>query len=90
MKLIAFITFAWVVIHSCSTTTAIKATPEMLHFEKIINVLNTPKDELYIKVNSWFVETFTSAESVIEFQDKEAGRVMGKYIFDYYNVHKLT
>ena len=53
----------------------------MFLFEQIIDVPNNTKDQLYVEVNSWFVETFNSAESVIEFQDKEAGRVMGKYSF---------
>src|SRR5690625_7103367 len=41
------------------------------------------KDDLYIRTNGWFVETFNSPESVIEFQDKEAGKIMGKYVYTY-------
>ena len=39
-------------------------------------------DDLYIVSNSWCVDTFVSAESVIEFQDKEAGMIKGKYVTD--------
>jgi hypothetical protein len=52
---------------------------EMRLFEKIFEIQNTPKNELYIRANAWFVDTFNSAESVIQFQDKEAGKIMGKY-----------
>lgn len=60
-------------------------------FEKIIDMDNS-KDQLYVKTNEWFVETFNSAESVIEFQDKEAGKIIGKYVLRitqglyYYNI----
>jgi hypothetical protein len=62
---------------------------------KIIAVEGLTKDELYIKVNSWAVDAFNSAESVIEFQDKEAGIVKGKYSTDivegiYYSRIKTT
>uniref|UniRef100_UPI003216C0D2 DUF4468 domain-containing protein n=1 Tax=uncultured Draconibacterium sp. TaxID=1573823 RepID=UPI003216C0D2 len=49
--------------------------------EKIIEIPDRSKNELYISANSWFVETFRSAESVIQFQDKEAGKIMGKYVY---------
>lgn len=67
----------------CATMMGAKATPEMRAYERIIEIPGQTKDQIYIKANSWFVETFNSAESVIEFQDKEAGKIMGKYVFSY-------
>ena len=46
--------------------------------KKVIEVDGT-KNELYVKANSWMVENFKSAKSVIQFSDKESGTVMGKY-----------
>lgn len=40
------------------------------------------QNDLYIKANQWAVETFNSAESVIQFSDKDAGIIMGKYTSD--------
>ena len=54
---------------------------EGISFTKIIEVPNTSADELYVKCNEWFVRTFVSAESVIEFSDKENGKILGKYVF---------
>ena len=34
----------------------------------------------YVKANEWIVRTFNDAESVIQFTDKEAGIIKGKYI----------
>jgi len=50
--------------------------------ENIINLDGKSKDDIYISANGWFVDNFNSAESVIQFQDKEAGKIMGKYIFE--------
>jgi hypothetical protein len=57
------------------------ATYESKTFQEIFELPNQSKEDLYVKVNSWMVETFNSAESVIEFSDKEAGVVLGKYTF---------
>lgn len=37
------------------------------------------KEELFIKASSWAVEAFISSESVIDYQDKEAGIIKGKF-----------
>jgi hypothetical protein len=48
---------------------------------KVQNVENElDKNENYIKANEWMVETFNNAESVIQFTDKEAGIIKGKYV----------
>lgn len=78
-----FISIILVTLNSCGTMKGVKATPESKQFEQIINVAGKDKNQLYVDANSWFVETFNSAESVIEFQDKEAGKILGKYIFSY-------
>lgn len=72
-----------VIASGCATMMGAKATPEMRTYERIIEIPGQTKDQIYIRANSWFVETFNSAESVIEFQDKEAGKIMGKYVFSY-------
>lgn len=51
------------------------------------------KDELYLKAKSWLAKTFVSANSVIQLDDKEAGKIIGKGAMlyddgsDYYKVH---
>lgn len=42
--------------------------------------LNGTKDELFIKANSWATSTFKDAKSVIDFNDKESGVIIGKYL----------
>jgi hypothetical protein len=38
------------------------------------------KNSNFIKANEWMVQSFNDAKSVIQFKDKEAGIVKGKYL----------
>ena len=53
-------------------------------------VTNTTKKqkELYITANDWMIDQFTNADSVIQFSDKEAGTIIGKY-FLYGNIYTI-
>ena len=75
---------------SCATYDRPIAPEEIRTYEKILEVPNTSKDEIYVKANEWFVHTFNSAESVIQFQDKEAGKIMGKYRFNIVVGHPVS
>lgn len=70
--------FLCVSITSCGgykTTTV--SVPETSHqFE-----VDGQKNDLYVKANQWMVENFNNAKSVIQFSDKEAGIVSGRYYF---------
>ncbi len=73
------------IFNSCASLFSPKATEEQKRMEKILSFEQKNKEELYIQTNAWFVKIFRSAESVIEFQDKEAGKIMGKYVFSLYD-----
>jgi len=83
MKKILLVLVIGILATSCFTKNKIPEVQEEPQIEIIIDSLGLTKDEIYSKVNSWFVENFNSAESVIEYQDKDAGRIMGKYVYDY-------
>ena len=55
-----------------------------LNFNEVIQIDNTKKDELYIRSKQFFVDTFKSANDVIQMDDKEAGVVIGKGYNDIY------
>lgn len=83
ISILVIILLSVIFFSSCGIMAGTKASPEMMTFEKIIDIPGKEKNELYINANSWFVENFNSAESVIEFQDKESGKIMGKYVYTY-------
>ncbi|MEP5935358.1 MAG: hypothetical protein ABJ218_09580 [Winogradskyella arenosi] len=63
-------------------TSCVSVKTETYEGEPMISILEleTSKDSNYIKANEWMVETFGNAESVIQFTDKDAGIVKGKYM----------
>jgi len=65
-----------ILLQSCAMNQYLTTTEK----SKVVNVDGKTKNELYIRANTWMVETFTNAESVIQFSDKENGIVTGKYI----------
>ena len=74
MKTTIFILLIYL-LTSCNTlieTTALKSG-------EIIEVKGT-KDELFIKSDQWMVKAFTNAKSVIQLQDKQSGKIVGKYL----------
>ena len=71
------------IVSGCATTYGPKAPKGMNVFERLIEVPNQNKDEIYVKANSWLVKTFDFTESDILFQDKDAGKIMGKLVHSY-------
>lgn len=80
---ISFISLSSLLLLGCSNKTLVLAPEAARSMEKIIEIEGKDKESLYVLANSWAVETFTSADAVIEYQDKEVGRIMGKYSFEY-------
>jgi hypothetical protein len=50
-------------------------------YMSVVNVDSTKSNELYVRANEWFVNTFKSAKDVIQLNDKEAGKIIGKGFF---------
>lgn len=51
--------------------------------EKVIDVPGRNKEQIYAATKIWIAENFRSAKAVIEDDDKNAGRVIGKGIIAY-------
>lgn len=49
-----------------------------LTYEQVVDCPGQTKEQLYIKLNYWFVSTFNDAKSVIQLNDKEAGIIVAK------------
>ena len=62
---------------SCGIKVTKHKTPEQVN--KTIQ-LTTNKLDNFVKANEWMVNIFTNPESIIQFTDKEAGVIKGKYI----------
>ena len=73
------------VSNGCGLMSGVKADETQRSMEVIFDFPNKTNDQLYILANTWFVEYFNSDESIIEFQDKENGKIAGKYTFQHGN-----
>lgn len=71
------------ILSACTTSYKLVSSPKQ---ENIIEAKGS-KDELYVKANQWMVRTFKDAKSVIQFQDKEEGKIMGKYLLHTTNLN---
>lgn len=49
-----------------------------LTFVQVINADGKSKEQLYVLLNYWITHTFTDANSVIQLNDKELGRIIAK------------
>ena len=52
---------------------------EQLQIQEVIEV-NQPQDTLYVRAMDWLAKTFRSSKKVIQYEDKVAGRIVGKGI----------
>ena len=71
--------FAFLTMNSCISYQTVTFTEEE-YFVKVFDNLEDNKDELFIKANDWMITIFKDATSVIEYSDKEAGALIGKYL----------
>lgn len=80
MRKILLLILVSTTLMSCGGYQQIKTTNVSVPpIEEVIN-LEGSKNDLYVRANKWMVENFNNAKSVIQFSDKEAGVVAGKYL----------
>lgn len=48
------------------------------------------KNDLFVKSNLWMIDVFNDAKSVIQFSDKEAGVLKGRYLWFYQSGGQYT
>ena len=59
------------------------AESKPIEYVEVVIADGLTKDQLYSAALAWFGETFRSAKNVIEVQDREAGRIIAKPLFQY-------
>lgn len=69
--------FITLLVSSCATMVTFSENEAVSH---VFDDTPGSQDELYLKANSWMIETFNNAESVVQHNDKEQGVIIGKYL----------
>ena len=88
-----FLIVSLFVISSCTSSkeSTIVKQPYPAPFEfTLLDTLSGTKEELYIKAFEWVSRTYGSAKAVIDMQDKEAGKIIGKAIVDLDGLKNLS
>lgn len=55
-----------------------------IEYTEVVQVDGVNAKELFVRAKEWLALTFVSSESVIDFEDKEAGKIIGNGILEVY------
>lgn len=56
----------------------IDSTTGKITLSEVLKVEGTNQDQLYSRAREWFVHTYKSADNVLQMDDKQAGKLIGK------------
>lgn len=70
-----------VILASCAGMQPVSETDRT--FERVFNVPNHSRDQIYTSIKIWIAENFRSAKSVIELDSKEDGVIIGNGVIPY-------
>ncbi len=77
-KILLIFLLAPVGLYAQSITLPIDSISHKIDFTEVVKVDGASKDDLYIKAREWFAKTFVSAQKVIQMDDKDAGKIIGR------------
>ena len=87
IKPVSFCAIALVVLlfSSCASTkpNEQQSKQPMAEHSSIIEVSGATKDELWLRANEWCIDAFKNSTSVVQYSDKEAGVLRGKFTNEY-------
>jgi len=78
MKRILLVIILMLPIIAHAQTVPIDSATNKVLYTEVIKVDGVLKDELYTRAREWFAKTFRSAQSVLQMDDKDAGKIIGK------------
>lgn len=63
----------------------VDSSSNKITYKAMVDVPGMAKDDIYKKSREWFATTFKSANSVLQMDDKESGKLIGKgnFMFNY-------
>lgn len=75
----AYLLILFAVLYSCAPTKPVAKMnyPKPFEFE-LIDTVHDVKNDIYVRAHQWISKSYGSAKVVIDMQDKEAGKLIGK------------
>jgi hypothetical protein len=72
---------------SQTTKLPVDSTTNLITYQDVVKVDGVSKDDIYVRAREWYARAFSSANSVIQMDDKAAGKIIGKGLSSsYYTV----
>lgn len=78
-----FFVFCLLPLITISQSTLQVSDSRQLYMEKVIQAPDFDKDKIYIICLDWVSNTFKSPDDVINFDNKELGKIKGTFVSDY-------
>ncbi len=76
-----FLVICALLLFSCtSMRVGPDAQEEQKEYSTVLELPNKSKDELFVASYEWWISEFDDADLRIKYQDKDAGKIIGKYI----------
>lgn len=64
----------------------IDSVTKMITYTEVVNVdTSLSKLELYSRAKEWFAKAYNSSQNVIQIEDKESGKIVGKALSQVYH-----
>jgi hypothetical protein len=68
-------------VYGCASMQPVKEEDKT--FSQVFDAPGNSKDKLYDQIKIWIAQTFVSAKAVVEYENKEAGTIVGNGIIKY-------
>ena len=78
MKKLLAIASVGLMLTGCATMTPESAPENLTQYERIIDIPNTSKKEIFEGSKQWFAKSFKNSNSVIKYENLETGSIIGK------------
>lgn len=77
-KLFALTAIVGLALSGCASTGTTTPVEPLTSYQRIVEIPNVKQDVIYENSRQWVAKNFRSANSVIQYQDKETGSIIGK------------
>jgi len=81
--LLALLIFAPMLMRAQSVVLPIDSTTHKVTFTGVVQVPGVTQADLYSRAREWFATNFNSGKAVLDMDDKEAGKMIGKAYADF-------
>jgi hypothetical protein len=80
--------FSLIISQSAFCQLSFDSTKKELIYSEVVQSPNNSSNQIYLNINEWFAKTYNSSNNVIQLNDKESGKIIGKGGFTISPIHQ--